>query len=136
MSGGNSLQHEPPAYAIASLSADAGVIHTHDVPDTSANISATRICSSSVESFQWQVSATPNLHAAGTGVTPAWRHTSPPPGLSARLAGEEGQAPSGAGSETKGLLRKVWNSSLLYDTLWLFNGYRVRRDGPKAARAG
>lgn len=50
---GNSLQHEPPAYAIASLSADAGVIHTHDFPDTSANISATRICSSSVESFQW-----------------------------------------------------------------------------------
>ncbi|MCK1708773.1 hypothetical protein IVA83_06390 [Bradyrhizobium sp. 143] len=35
----------------------------------------------------------------------------------------------------KGFCWKRWNRSLLYDTLRLFNGYRVRRDEPKAALA-
>ena len=29
-----------------------------------------------------------------------------------------------------------WSRRWLYDTLGLFNGYRVRRDGPKVAPAG
>ena len=29
-----------------------------------------------------------------------------------------------------------WNRRWLYDTLGLFNAYRVRRDGPKVAPAG
>jgi len=33
----------------------------------------------------------------------------------------------------KGFGWKRWNRSWLYDTLRLFNGYRVRHDGPKAA---
>ena len=36
----------------------------------------------------------------------------------------------------KGFGWKRWNRSWLYDTLRLFNGYRVRHDGPKAAPAG
>jgi RNA-directed DNA polymerase len=36
----------------------------------------------------------------------------------------------------KGFCWKRWNRSWLYDTLRLFNGYRVRRDGLKAAPAG
>jgi len=36
----------------------------------------------------------------------------------------------------KGFCWKRWNRSWWYDTLRLFNGYRVRRDGPKAAPAG
>jgi RNA-directed DNA polymerase len=36
----------------------------------------------------------------------------------------------------KGFCWKRWNRSWLYNTLRLFNGYRVRRDGPKAAPAG
>jgi RNA-directed DNA polymerase len=36
----------------------------------------------------------------------------------------------------KGFYWKRWNRSWLYDTFRLFNGYRVRRDGPKAAPAG
>ena len=35
----------------------------------------------------------------------------------------------------KGFCWKRWNRSWLYGTLRLFNGYRVRRDGPKAALA-
>jgi len=35
----------------------------------------------------------------------------------------------------KGFCWKRWNRSWLYDTLGLFNGYRVRYDGPKAAPA-
>jgi RNA-directed DNA polymerase len=31
---------------------------------------------------------------------------------------------------------KRWSTPWLYDTLGLFNGYRVRRDGPKVAPAG
>jgi RNA-directed DNA polymerase len=36
----------------------------------------------------------------------------------------------------KGFCWKRWNRSWLYDTLRLFNGYRLRRDGLKAAPAG
>ncbi|SIN95521.1 RNA-directed DNA polymerase [Bradyrhizobium erythrophlei] len=36
----------------------------------------------------------------------------------------------------KGFCWKRWNRAWLYDTLGLFNGYRVRHDGPKAAPAG
>ena len=36
----------------------------------------------------------------------------------------------------KGFCWKRWNRSWLYDTLRLFNSYRVRRDGLKAAPAG
>jgi len=36
----------------------------------------------------------------------------------------------------KGFCWKRWNRSWLYDTLRLYNSYRVRRDGPKAAPAG
>jgi RNA-directed DNA polymerase len=36
----------------------------------------------------------------------------------------------------KGLGWERWNRRWLYDTLGLFNAYRVRRDGPKVAPAG
>ena len=36
----------------------------------------------------------------------------------------------------KGFGWERWSRSWLYDTLGLFNGYRVRRDGPKVALAG
>src|SRR5215468_748791 len=36
----------------------------------------------------------------------------------------------------KGFGWERWNRRWLYDTLGLFNGYRVRRDGPKVAPAG
>src|ERR1700745_278906 len=36
----------------------------------------------------------------------------------------------------KGFCWKRWSTPWLYDTLKLFNGYRVRRDGPKVAPAG
>ena len=52
------------------------------------------------------------------------------------LGGEEGQAPAGACSEAKGFGWERWSRPWLYDTLGLFNGYRVRRDRPKVAPAG
>jgi RNA-directed DNA polymerase len=55
--------------------------------------------------------------------------------LRQRLGREEGQAPHGARPETKrGFGWQQWSRPWLYDTLKLFNGYRVRRDGPKAAQ--
>ena len=36
----------------------------------------------------------------------------------------------------KGFGWERWSRQWLYDTLGLFNGYRVRRDRPKAAPAG
>jgi RNA-directed DNA polymerase len=36
----------------------------------------------------------------------------------------------------KGFDWERWNRRWLYDTLGLFNAYRVRRDGPKAAPVG
>jgi len=36
----------------------------------------------------------------------------------------------------KGFGWERWNRRWLYDTLGLFNAYRVRRDGPKVAPAG
>ena len=36
----------------------------------------------------------------------------------------------------KGFDWERWNKRWLYDTLGLFNAYRVRRDGPKVAPAG
>jgi RNA-directed DNA polymerase len=36
----------------------------------------------------------------------------------------------------KGFDWERWNRRWLYDTLGLFNAYRVRRDGPKVAPAG
>src|SRR5262249_59835895 len=55
--------------------------------------------------------------------------------LHQRLGGKEGPAPHAAGSETQGCWTR-WSRPWLYDTLKLFNSYRVRRPEPKVAPAG
>ena len=42
----------------------------------------------------------------------------------------------GCAQKRKGFGWERWNRRWLYDTLGLFNAYRVRRDGPKVAPAG
>ena len=42
----------------------------------------------------------------------------------------------GLAQKRKGFGWERWNRRWLYDTLGLFNAYRVRRDGPKVAPAG
>ena len=52
------------------------------------------------------------------------------------LGGKEGPAPHAAGWKRKGFGWTRWSRPWLYETLKLFNSYRVRRSGPKVAPAG
>src|SRR5262249_30277883 len=56
--------------------------------------------------------------------------------LRSKLGGKEGPAPHDEGSETQGLRLDRWSRKWLYDTLKLFNGYKVKWLQPKVAPAG